>query len=247
MAFKIASRAVLGLALLWLLVEVVSHVGTEILWFQELGYSQVFLLRLKTQVALWAIATTATSGFWLGILAIAERLKYPLHTKGERSRSDDRSFGETPQQIRRNPVAFFPKRQLPITPSPIELPWLLSLLLGLSLVVGLMVMNWGQIATWAAIDFELPDILLPLPNQFGFNSIWPMAKQIPSHLGQLSLLLAVLLALLVNPRRLLQAIALLMSLGFGLIASNHWDKVLQYFHPAKFNITDPLFNHDKDC
>lgn len=235
MSFKIASRAVLGLAGLWIFVEVASHVGTEILWFQELGYSQVYLLRLKTRVALWAIATTVTSSFWLGNLAIADRLKYPPHRQGETLK---------PQRVRRSSVASHSRGQLPMTPSPLELPWLLLLVLLLSLVMGLMVIHWGQIAARAAIDFELPDILLPLPTKFGFDSIWPMAKQIPSRVGELSLLLGVVLALLINPRWSLKAIALLMSLAFGLIASNHWAKVLQYFHPVKFNITDPLFNQD---
>ena len=34
---------------LWLLLDLVSRLGAEIFWFQEVGYLQVFLLRVVTQ------------------------------------------------------------------------------------------------------------------------------------------------------------------------------------------------------
>ncbi|MFS8120645.1 MAG: UPF0182 family protein, partial [Microcoleus sp.] len=42
----------------------------------------------------------------------------------------------------------------------------------------------------------------------------------------------------------LRAIALLLSLAIGLIASSRWIEILQYFHAVNFNTTDPLFNQN---
>jgi uncharacterized membrane protein (UPF0182 family) len=83
------SRSVLLLLGLWLFFDLASHLVVEILWFEEVGYLAEFLLRLKMQLGLWAIAFCISSGFLWANLAIASRLKrrgekhnLPLLTSG---------------------------------------------------------------------------------------------------------------------------------------------------------------------
>ena len=59
---------------LWLIFDLVAHLGAEIFWFQEIGYLQVLLLRLQTQGLLWAIAFSITAVYLFGNLALAQRL-----------------------------------------------------------------------------------------------------------------------------------------------------------------------------
>ncbi|PLZ32147.1 hypothetical protein CBP27_19845, partial [Fischerella thermalis WC542] len=69
---------------LWLLFELASRLIAEILWFDEVGYLQEFLLRLQTQIGLWAIAFLISISFLLGNLVIANRLKHPSGKMGRR-------------------------------------------------------------------------------------------------------------------------------------------------------------------
>lgn len=73
----------LGLLLLW---DLGSRLGAEIFWFQEVGYLQVFLLRIVTQGGLWVVVTGITAAYLLGNLAVAQRLKYPQSLKMEQVR-----------------------------------------------------------------------------------------------------------------------------------------------------------------
>ncbi|WP_439566313.1 UPF0182 family protein, partial [Gloeocapsopsis crepidinum] len=59
----------------WIVVELITRFIGEWLWFQDVGYLPVFLLRLKTQLGLWAIAFFPSATFLFGNLAIAQRLK----------------------------------------------------------------------------------------------------------------------------------------------------------------------------
>lgn len=222
-------RAILWLAGVLLVLEAAVHLTAEILWFEELGYLQIFLLRFKTQAGLWALTTAIASIFWLGNMAIAHRLKHSAKTVPD--------SGQYQAKIAKNsPIA--------ISSSSIELPGLLLLLLILSLLVSLMVFYYGAVAARSAIAMNLRDSLPVLPNQFGWSAIWQIAQQLPEHRWQLGLLLGIIFTLFLNPWLSLQAIALLMSFAFGLIASNQWEKVWQYFHSIHFNIAEPIFNKD---
>lgn len=197
---------------LWLFFALASHLTAEILWFQELEYLPAFLLRLKIQLGLWAIAFFTSAGFLLGNLALAHRLKYPLRPT--------------------------------TTPSPqgFGLRWLLLVVLGLSVLVGLIVIYVSQ----DALSFWHPNITIlgvspQLPPRFQLQN--PQV-QLPIQILQLGLLLGLTVVILINPQFWLSAIALFISLLFGFVLSSHWDKVLQYFHPTSFNRTDPLFEQD---
>lgn len=123
-------RLVVLLLGLWLCFDIASHLAAEFLWFQELGYLPAFLLRLKTQLGLWAIAFFASAGFLLGNLALANLLKYPIVI--DKQVRGKEGFG---------------------------LRWLLPVLLVLSVLVGLILFYYTQDALRFWLPFtKLPSV-----------------------------------------------------------------------------------------
>ncbi len=60
----------LGLLLIW---DFTAQIAVEMLWFQELGYLSVFLLRIKTQLGLGTIALLLSGTFFWSNFALASR------------------------------------------------------------------------------------------------------------------------------------------------------------------------------
>ena len=215
-------RLVVLLLGLWLIFDLISRLGAEIFWFQEVGYLQVFLLRLKTQGVLWAIAFGITACYLLGNLALAQRLKYPKPQAFEVGAS-----GWTPQ------------------PKEIGLRWLLPLVLGLNLLVGLMLFHYCQVAfSYWHPNFNRNYVSPLIPALFRPEVVWQLGKQLLSQSWYLGLLLGLAIALFIYPQFLLSAIAVVMSAILGLVLSGHWALVLQYFHPTPFNSSEPVFSRD---
>ncbi|MBW4496081.1 MAG: UPF0182 family protein [Oscillatoria princeps RMCB-10] len=206
---------------LWLGFDLVAHLVAESLWFQEVGYFQVFLLRIQTQGGLWAAGFGITAGFLLGNLALAQKLKHP---KPEETASAGGGF--PPLEV-------------------IGWRWLLPLVLGLELVLVLLLLHYGQEAVryWHP-EPHLQNVSPPLPSPFRPESAVSIVRQMLSQSWRLGVLLALATALLIAPQFFLSAIAVAMSLGFGLALSANWAKVLQYSHPIPFHSTDPLFRLD---
>ncbi|KJH72384.1 hypothetical protein UH38_08060 [Aliterella atlantica CENA595] len=99
-----------------LFLNLVAHLWVESLWFQEVGYLQVFLLQLTARGGLWAISCSVSASYLLGNLAIARKLTRVKPVK-------DLS-GRSPQ---------------------IELNWLLPLILALNLLVGILLFHYIQV------------------------------------------------------------------------------------------------------
>ncbi|MFM6154267.1 MAG: UPF0182 family protein, partial [Sphaerospermopsis kisseleviana] len=71
---------------LWLILDLASHLGAEIFWFQEVGYLPTFLVRLITQGALWVSVVSLSMIYLLGNLILAKRWQYPQSLKIEPAR-----------------------------------------------------------------------------------------------------------------------------------------------------------------
>ena len=223
-------QVILLVAGLWLVVELAPRLVAEILWFQEVGYLQVLLLRVKTQGLLGVIPTAISAVFLMGNLALARRLQHPIEeTKSPISRG---LFASVNLKKTEKNYQIAAKSQM-------AFPWLLLLLFGLSAIAGFTVIHCGQLAAGSLADFSIAP-----PIQLGLESIGPIAVQLFSDRWQLGVLLGLMLAVTIKPDFGLRAIALLLSLAIGIIAASRWTKVLQYFHPITFNTTDPIFNQD---
>ncbi|MCC5659638.1 UPF0182 family protein [Nostoc sp. XA010] len=230
---------------LWLLLNLGSRVGAEIFWFQEVGYLQVFLLRVVTRGILWVVVAGITAAYLLLNLALAQRLKYPQSLKIEEVRREEAQLSS---ELKNFLSPHYPRgnETRTLTPQPFKpfrLRWLLPLSLVLSLLIGLMLAHYGQIA----LSYWHPPVnkaSQPILSLFRLETIWQILRQIFSQVSYLGLIGGVAIAILIYPQFLLTAIALVFSPIFGLILFQNWAKVLQYFHPTLFNSTEPLFGRD---
>jgi len=203
---------------LWFTIDIISDLVAEGLWFQEVGYLSAFQLRIKTQGMLWAIGLWLSGMLMLGNLGVASRLKHPRNLPEERYKENSKN---------------------------IVLGWLLFWVLGLTLVLGLLLLQYGNVV----IDYWYPNwsaaMAYPeLPPRFRPESILQTIQQLPDRPIELGFLLGLPVVICMAAELVLSAIAIAISLGFGLILSGHWTRILQYFHPTPFNSSDPLFGQD---
>ncbi|MBH8562101.1 UPF0182 family protein [Nostoc sp. CENA67] len=230
---------------LWLVLDLVSHLGAEIFWFEEVGYLQVFLLRVVSKGILWVVVTTITAAYMLGNLALAQRLKYPKSLKIEEVRREEVGFSRELKKFLSPRYSQPDDVRTPDTAGiqPLKLHWLSPLVLVLSLLVGLMLAHYGRIflSYWHS---PVSQAHLAVPVLFRPEAIWQLLIEIVSPIWYLGLLVGIAIAILIYPQFLLLAIAILFCVGFGFIFSQYWAKVLLYFHHLPFNQSDPLFNQD---
>ncbi|MEP0788183.1 MULTISPECIES: UPF0182 family protein [Cyanophyceae] len=255
-------RLIVLLLGVWLGFDLVAHLVADVFWFQEVGYLAAFLLRIKTQLLLGAIAFIVTAGFLLGNLYLAHRLKYPneipstLLKKGGFSPLFSRGArGDQILTEYRGESFFSPSPQSPI-PSPqspasnpqssaLKLRSLLVITIALSLLIGLMLLHYGQIAVsyWHP-NLNLPNISPPVPVWIKPELILVQIRKILSNSWQIVVVLISAALVFSFPQFLVTAIAVVISLFFGLVLSSHSARVLQFFHPISFNSIDPLFGRD---
>ncbi|MEP0855930.1 UPF0182 family protein [Trichocoleus sp. DQ-U1] len=241
---------------LWLAFDLVAYLVADVFWFQEVGYLPAFLLRVSTQAGLGAIAFIVTAGFLLGNLYLAHRLKYSkeIPPTGFKKGEVDSHFFLAKQRVGagvRGDKVLSQEYQREsfssIRPqsSALKLRSLLPLLGVLSLAIGLMLLHYSQIATsyWHS-KVGLPSVSPLLPVWFQPDLIWQMGRKMLSSIWQVVVVLVSAALVLIYPQFLLTAIALVLSLFFGLVLSSHWARILQYFHPTSFNSVDPLFRQD---
>jgi uncharacterized membrane protein (UPF0182 family) len=196
----------------------------EGLWFAEEIHSfQVFRTRLVTQGSLGILVFALSTVWLLGNLTLAQR------------------YGHT-QAITAEPSSPYPGR--------LRFTVLLPSALGLSALVGIMMLYHGRIAIdyWEpsfSIESSLDNIFVPIPVKFHPDSVVQLIQSLKAEwwliLGGLGLLA---IAILIYTPILLGAIATLLSLSFALVISENWSKVLAGFSPTAFGQTEPLFEQD---
>ncbi len=243
-----------------LLLELGSRLGAEIFWFQEVGYLRVFLLRLVTRGGLWVVVVSISAAYLLGNLSLAQRLKYPQFLKIAEVRREEAELSSELKNFLSPQYSRGEQTQTPNTRRLIRLRfrWLLPLALGLSLLIGLMLVHYVEIISsyWSA---DVNKVSLPFTALFQLKTIWQLGRRIISqvwYLGlvvgiaiatqvwYLGLVVGIAIAILIYSRFFLPAIAIVFSVLFGLAFYHHWAKILQYFHPTAFNSSEPLFGQD---
>jgi uncharacterized protein len=187
------------LLLLWLTIEIIARLGAEMLWFEEVGYLPMYLLRLSTQgllgVSVFAIAII----YLLGNLALAQRLK-----------SADLSTSKDPSQAAKylNQI----DSASPSSLTALNLRWLLFVTIGLSLLIGAILVHYLQVAMsqWE-IDPNLPNIAPPAPLLFRPELIWGLVHHSIEHSWIAIGAIGLAIAMLIYPQFLLRSISIVLS------------------------------------
>ncbi len=210
----------LALFTLSLVLDIASRLVAEILWFEEVKYLSVFTKRLITQLLLLFAGIVPSAAFLLGNLFLAQRFQY-----------------QSPQNST-SKVPF-------ISVSTIRLPTLLTIAIILSGIIALMVIHDLQIADqfWQ-LDLSLAKITPPLPAPFDWKAGQQILIQIVAQPWKIGVFLTVMVILLIRPEFCLRALAILMSLFFGLVLAGNWERFLQYLNQTEFGQIEPLFNKD---
>ncbi|MBE9224703.1 UPF0182 family protein [Phormidium sp. LEGE 05292] len=223
------AQLILWLLGLWLGVELLCRLIAEALWFAEVDYQSAFWIRLGTQLGLWTIALFSL-GFLLFNLNIAERHSYP---------PPHSSFSE----LRKTPLLTKYKTEDEQRSFSFGLGGLLTLTIALSLLVGLLVFHYGKVAfTYWQPNVNFTAVSTIITANFAPGSIWQNLQNSPW--WQLIFIPIVLIIIVIKHRIVLKAIAILISLSFGIVFSGQWIKFLQYFQAQAFDSNDPLFNRN---
>ncbi|MGG6297291.1 UPF0182 family protein [Leptolyngbya sp. AN02str] len=206
-----------GLGIL-ILLDVLTYLLAEGFWFDEVGYAQLLWVRLGFQLALGLVVfVISLSSLW-GNLRLAHR--QVVRVRSPEDKGDGRSPG-------------------------LRLRWLLPIGIILSSLMGFLLLYHGQIA----VSHWQPNVRLygseqQVPANFSPDALMQVAVQIGQHPWLLLPVVALVVAVLLYPRFSLGAIALLMSLGFALVLSENWIRILPALRPVEFNRADPLFGLD---
>jgi len=122
---------------------------------------------------------------------------------------------------------------------------LLGLSVSLSLLVGVQLFYQGQVVAnfWPA-NLSLYATKAPAPLWPSTTSLGALAQSFRLQPWQLVALGVSAGVGLIYPYAVSRFAALLMSLGFGLIACRQWPKVLLALNPTAFQQQDPMFGHD---
>ncbi len=164
---------------LGLLLDLGCRIGADIFWFQEVGYLQVFLLRVVTRGVLWVVVAGVTAAYLLLNLALAQRLKYSQSLKIEEVKREEAELTSeftnflSPHYPRRNETQTFAPQRF----KKLRLRGLLLLTLILSLLIGLMLAHYGQIA-FSYWHSPVNQGILPIPALFRPETIWQLLRQI---------------------------------------------------------------------
>lgn len=137
----------------------------------------------------------------------------------------------------REPVTLPPQRTRLLT-----LAQYLSVVIGLGLLIAYILTHTGQVALqfWQPAAAPSPQSI----EQLSPSAMVVLLRQWATVPWQLALVVGLIGLLIAAPGLVLAIISVGLSLGMGLIFSNHWTQVLAYFHITLFNQTDPIFGRD---
>ncbi|MGK7878610.1 MAG: UPF0182 family protein [Crocosphaera sp.] len=216
-----------------LILELVSHVIVEKLWFQEVGYLDIFVKQLLWQLGLWGIISSLSWWFLWGNLRQAKSHQWhfipQITTKNKK---------------RRKPLKKTTPQLIPESRS-FGLFWLIIFIVSLGCLMGFMLLYYSEVAysVWTP-DFTLPNITPPLPTPFFLDSVAEIFSQVRNQLWKAGVIGGIIIFIFVNSQLCLRIISLAFSIIFGLVLSGNWTRILQYFYPTSFGEIDPQFSLD---
>ncbi|MDJ0509054.1 MAG: UPF0182 family protein [Crocosphaera sp.] len=216
-----------------LIFELVSHIMVERLWFQEVGYVDIFVKQLLWQLGLWGGISGFSLWFLWGNLRRAKRHQWhfipsvPIQSKKRRKQRKKRITQVMPES------------------RSLGLLWLIIVITILGALVGFMLLYYSEVAygVWTP-DFTLPNITPPLPTPFFLNSIPEILSQLETHLWKGGVISGIIICILINSQLFFKLISIVFSMIFGLVLSGNWTRILQHFNPTTFGEVDPQFSRD---
>jgi uncharacterized membrane protein (UPF0182 family) len=230
-----------GLVAVLILGDLAIRAIAEGLWFAEVGYPDVFGVRLATRLGLFAIAAGGTASFMAWNWRLVQR-SYPPSPVPATPPSD--KWWEPPPRT----CVIDPDSKQAIVGGAMTLVPLLGIVAILVLALTVMVLHYGDVALDGVTSLrDVPAHLYGLPPRFQPGLVVAVLGRLgrdPRIALAAIATMALVVALAGHPRRLMQAIAVYASLGFGLVLSRYWANVLQALHPTAFAATDPLFQLD---
>ncbi|MEO0540874.1 MAG: UPF0182 family protein [Cyanobacteria bacterium P01_A01_bin.105] len=197
--------------------DIVTYFMAEGLWFESLGYSQAFWLRLQAQLGLGLMGLVGSFGFALANLLRARQLSV-----------DDNCILPNPSNRQ---VGLGLTRLLPLT-------------VGLTLLVLLVLLYHGQLAATRWHTQDMGAALPTLPLWLNFRTGWQITQQVMALPWLGAVLLGGSVIFLIYPLLVGYLSTIVLSLSFGLVLSSQWTRVLPALDPTPFGIGDPLFNND---
>lgn len=227
-------------------LRLAAGLASEILWFQDVQYLQVFGLRLMARLGLLALVFAISSVLLLSNLRTAQRFAWsrrPRSVNQPDSPSLRASYPRPGSQDLRKSADAIDLVQPVFGAMPL---WaLLPLCIAIIAAIATLAIYHGQVAFshWHP-QLSLYQVPAPVPLSFEASVIGRIllnAQHVPALLG---VLIAFSIALLIYPLWMLRAIALLMAIGFGVVMSEQWSRVLLYFNATPFDQVDPLFQRD---
>ncbi|NMG21562.1 UPF0182 family protein [Brasilonema bromeliae] len=242
--FKRGSRLIILLLGLWLFFDLTCHLRAEIFWFSEVGYLREFLLRLLTQLIVWAVVFFTSVGFLFSNFLVTSRLKYSPSRQGDGTIPNSKYVLRT-RYANKVQNLKSPTSHLATQDSELGLRLLLPVVITLSALAGLVFIFYAQ----KALNLWFPNVQLPTTKL----ALTPWLQQVLQQMQiqqiaipivQSILLLVLTIGIVIYCEFCLRAIALLICLLLSFLLSTHWVTVLEYFHVTSFNSTEPLFHQD---
>lgn len=237
----------------WLIFELASRLFAEILWFREVEYLSVFLIRRVCQYGLWFVTALISGLFIGGNLWLANRWQWQSLPKNEWYYERDVAAVPQSKPLFGREVVPTIQNRLPVRRyrsknnySPrLKLPWLLLAAIAAAVGISSILISYTDIAlsVWQT-SYRLPQIvstLKPPLNVFDFANVTGF---IVSYLRQLAVIVIMVGLLLWKPRISIGAIAILTSIVFGSIAAGSWTVFLRFFNLSSFDLVDPQFGRD---
>lgn len=225
----------------WLMFELAARLFAEILWFQEVTYLSVFLIRGFSQFGLWFVVALISGLLLLGNLWLADRWRWQQLPK------DERYYGAVSQNFRQKQLlgTGVSSDRLQSYSPHLKLPLLLFAAIAISVGITCILLNYTQVAlsVWRT-SYRLPQIvstLRPPLDVFDFTNVTAF---IFSYLRQLGVIVMATALILWKPQVCLRAIAIFTSFAFGAIAAGRWAIVLRFFNVSSFDVVDPQFGKD---
>ncbi|MBF2074080.1 MAG: UPF0182 family protein [Synechococcales cyanobacterium C42_A2020_086] len=201
-----------------ILLDLATFFLAEGLWFHKLDYLQLFVTRISTQVGI-GLTVFAISLTVLGVNhAVARRRMWPR-----------------------------PSSELdrPVLPGHMGIVRLLPVVLLLSLILAASLFYYGTLAAnyWQP-NFSLASSRTTVPLRFSLPVLGQLIQQGITQPWQPVVIGLLAVTLILVPAVGSVVVAILLSLGFNLVLSEHWTKLLLALHPVEFGETDPLFGRD---